>query len=112
MNNASILIKTDPEVKEEAQKTARELGLSLSSVVTRLLKEFVKTKAITFSSLDETPNQYFINAIKEARENRKQGKASPIFTDDAELIKKTQKSTDTPIPCRNGFVNREYDNSI
>src|SRR3954465_6462413 len=110
MDSVSILIKTEPEVKKEAQKTARDLGLSVSSVVTRLLKEFVKTKAITFSARDETPNQNFIHAIKEARENRKQGKASPIFTDNAELIKKTQKSTDTPIRCRNGFMNREYDN--
>jgi len=38
--------------------------------------------------LDETPNEYFKQAIKQARENRKQGKASPIFTDEEELIKK------------------------
>jgi antitoxin component of RelBE/YafQ-DinJ toxin-antitoxin module len=39
MNTASIFIKTDPQVKKEAQKTAKELGLSLSAVVTGLLKE-------------------------------------------------------------------------
>ena len=29
--------------------------------------------------VDETPNEYFKQAIQEAREARKQGKASPIF---------------------------------
>ena len=38
--------------------------------------------------MDEIPNEYFKQAIKQARENRKQGKASPIFTDEEELIKK------------------------
>ena len=29
--------------------------------------------------LDETPNEYFKQAIQEAREAREQGKASPVF---------------------------------
>jgi hypothetical protein len=38
--------------------------------------------------VDETPNEYFKQALQKARENRKQGKGSPIFTDEEELIKK------------------------
>ena len=41
--------------------------------------------------LDETPNEYFKQAIKKARENRTQGKGSPLFTSDRELIKKDPK---------------------
>ena len=41
--------------------------------------------------VDETPNEYFKQAIKKARENRKQGKGSPLFTSDRELIKKDPK---------------------
>src|SRR2546421_8719913 len=41
--------------------------------------------------VDETPNEYFKQAIKEAREHRKQGKGSPLFTSDRELIKKDPK---------------------
>jgi addiction module RelB/DinJ family antitoxin len=81
MSTASILIKTDPQVKKEAQQTAKELGLSLSSVVTRLLKQFVKTKTITYTTEHLTP--YAKAQIAKARENRKQGKSSPIF-DNAE----------------------------
>jgi hypothetical protein len=41
---------------------------------------------------DETPNEYFKEAAKRAREHRLQGKGSPIFTDDEELIKKDPKT--------------------
>ena|SRR5436305_1038059 len=93
MNTASILVKTDPQVKKEAQETAKALGLSLSAVITRLLKEFVKTKAIRFSTaeVDEAPNEYFKQAVQRAQEHRREGKASPIFTDDKELLKKDPK---------------------
>jgi hypothetical protein len=36
--------------------------------------------------LNETPNEYFKQAIKAAREARKQGKASPIFDTAEEMI--------------------------
>jgi addiction module RelB/DinJ family antitoxin len=77
MNTASILIKTDSQVKKEAQKTAEEMGLSLSAVVTRLLKEFIKRKAITFTSEELTP--YAKEQLKKARNGRKAGTASPVF---------------------------------
>ena len=85
MNTASIFVKTDPKVKEEAMKTAEELGFSLSSIINAFLRQFVKTKTINFSARNEIPNEYFKNAIKKAREERKQGKVSPIFdkADDA-----------------------------
>ena len=41
--------------------------------------------------LDETPNEYFKQTLQKARENRKQGKGSPLFTSDRELIKKDPK---------------------
>ena len=37
---------------------------------------------------EEIPNEYFRKTLQKARENRKQGKGSPIFTDEEELIKK------------------------
>jgi addiction module RelB/DinJ family antitoxin len=88
MNTATIFIKTEPKIKEKAQKTAAELGFSLSSILNAFLRQLVKTKTITFSAkelgeLDEIPSEYFRNAIKKAREERKQGKVSPIF-DNAE----------------------------
>ncbi|MCX6809269.1 MAG: type II toxin-antitoxin system RelB/DinJ family antitoxin [Candidatus Berkelbacteria bacterium] len=45
-----INIKTDQETKEEAQKIARELGLSLSSIVNAYLKQVVRGQEVYFST--------------------------------------------------------------
>jgi addiction module RelB/DinJ family antitoxin len=44
-----INIKADREVKINAQKLAKELGLSLSAVINAYLKQFLRTKAVDFS---------------------------------------------------------------
>lgn len=44
-----IHIKADKEVKENAAKTAKELGLSLSDVINASLRNFIRTREITFS---------------------------------------------------------------
>jgi antitoxin component of RelBE/YafQ-DinJ toxin-antitoxin module len=89
MNTTSIIIRTDPQVKKDAQKTAKEMGLSLNAIVTGLLKEFVKRKTITFTNEELTP--YAKAQLKKATENRVQGKGSRLFTDKDELIKKDPK---------------------
>lgn len=50
-NKTLINIKTDKEVKENAQKLARELGLSLSDVMNAALRNFIRTREVTFSAL-------------------------------------------------------------
>ncbi len=44
-----INIKADKDVKEKAQKVARQLGVPLSTVINAYLKEFVRTKRIDLS---------------------------------------------------------------
>ena len=74
INTAAILIKTDPILKASAQKTARSLGLSLTSVINRYLKSFIKTKTVTFSNDDEIPNARTIRALKESEADYKAGR--------------------------------------
>lgn len=85
MNTASILIKTDPQVKEKVQKTAKELGFSLSSILNAYLRQFVKTKTITFSTAGEEPSGYLLKSLKESQEDIRAGRVSPAFdnVDDA-----------------------------
>ena len=85
MNTAVINIKTEQETKDKAQLIAKDLGLSLSSLVNAFLKQIVRTKKIEFS-LDEKPSDYLIKAIKKASEDRKHKKASPIFKNGAKAI--------------------------
>ena len=47
---AVINIKTDAEVKEQAQQVADELGVPLSTVLNGYLKQFIRDKKVTFSA--------------------------------------------------------------
>lgn len=44
-----INIKTDPDIKEQAQKLAEELGVTLSTVINVYLRQFIRTKEFSFS---------------------------------------------------------------
>jgi addiction module RelB/DinJ family antitoxin len=75
MNSASILIKTDPQIKIKAQKVAEDMGLSLSTVINRYLREFILKKSITFSTDDEQPTEYLLDSLKKSAEDKKAGRA-------------------------------------
>lgn len=86
MNTAAIYIKTEPEVKKEAQKVAKELGFSLSSLLNAWMRQFIKTKTVTFSVLDEVPNERLKSIMKQAEKNLKEGNHSPIFKTGEEAV--------------------------
>lgn len=44
-----IHIKANKEVKENAQKAAKDLGLSLSDVINAALRNFIRTREVIFS---------------------------------------------------------------
>ncbi len=83
--NTTMLIKIDKKLKEQAQRTAKELGLPLSTVTSGLLKEFVLKKEITFSL---TPNKRLRRSILETEKSLKDKKnLSPAFKNKKEIIK-------------------------
>jgi addiction module RelB/DinJ family antitoxin len=81
-----LIIKTDKEVKMQAQKTAKELGLPLSTLINAYLKQFIVTKEAHFSILPKiTPR--LERLIRQVRKDAKQGKnLSPIFDDTREML--------------------------
>ena len=48
-----IHIKADKEVKENAQKAAKDLGLSLSDVINAALRNFIRTREVIFSDIPQ-----------------------------------------------------------
>lgn len=84
MNTATINIKTDTKTKKEAMAVAKEMGVSLTSVLNRYLKHFVKTKTEAINE-EEIPSDYLKKTLKKAESNLKKGKGSPTFdnADDA-----------------------------
>lgn len=86
MNSTAIYVKTELHTKKEAQKVAKELGLSLSAIVNGFLKQFIKTKTVTFSANDEIPNRSTIASMKRADVNYKKGKTSPLFASGEDAV--------------------------
>lgn len=87
MSYAVVVTKVDPKIKKEAQETAKKLGLSLSAVVKAFLKQFVRTKTVTFSMQgEEIPNARTLKVLRKAEENYKKGKASPGFKTGEEAV--------------------------
>jgi len=77
MKTAVITVKIEPAIKKEAQETADFLGLSLGSIISAYLHQFVRTKSVCFSS--ETPNARTLRALRAAKKELANGDASPIF---------------------------------
>lgn len=87
MNTAAIYIKTQPEVKAKAQKIARNLGLSLSSLMNTWLRQLVTTKRVVFNPEEERPSKYLIESLKKSKEDIKAGRVSPGFHNVEDAIK-------------------------
>lgn len=84
MSYAVITTKIDPRTKKEAQITAEALGMPLSVIIKAFLKQFIKTKTVSFSVYGNgEPSEYLIKTLQQAQKNRKEGKGSPVF-DNAE----------------------------
>ncbi len=48
-----IHIKADKEVKENAQRAARDLGLTLTDVINASLRNFIRTREVIFSDIPQ-----------------------------------------------------------
>ena len=74
MAKVTINIKADKKVKEQAQKTARELGMPLSAIVNAYLHQFIRTKTVSFyvpeGKLNPAAKRRLDRLAKEAREGK------------------------------------------
>lgn len=78
MNVTSIHVKVESNIKMQAQKTAEELGLSLSAVMKALLRQFIRTQRLSVG-VGEKPSAYMIEALKKSNKEYKEGNTSPSF---------------------------------
>lgn len=84
--NTVIHVKANKETKENAQKIARELGLSLSDVVNASLRNFIRTREVIFSDTPRmTPE--LEKLLDKVEEDIKKGRnLSPAFKSADEAI--------------------------
>ena len=80
-----INIKTDKEVKKNAQELAQKLGLSLSDVINAALRNFIRTRGVYFSDIPRmTPE--FEKLLGKVEEDIKKGRnLSPAFKSVGEM---------------------------
>ena len=64
--NTNLNIRTDKEVKENAEKIFSELGISMTTAVNMFLRQTIRFGGIPFE-LKVTPNAETISAIEEGR---------------------------------------------
>lgn len=64
MKQSALTIKVDAQVKADAQKVAKSLGLSLSAIIENKLREVVRERRVVFEE-DFTPNAKTAKQLKE-----------------------------------------------
>ncbi|MDD5318227.1 MAG: type II toxin-antitoxin system RelB/DinJ family antitoxin [Candidatus Pacebacteria bacterium] len=67
-----ISIKMDKSLKLDAKKTADEMGISLSTVINAFLRQFVRSKEVTFS-IAPRPTASLIRSITRSEKEYKKG---------------------------------------
>ncbi len=94
MDKTTINIRTNKEVKEKAQQTARDLGLPLSTIINAYLHQFVRTKEVHFhleGELKPAVKKRLDRLQKEAMEGKN---LSPVFRDAQEANDYLDSSND------------------
>ena len=85
MKTSVINVKTDSDIKKNAQKVAEELGLSLSTVINAYLRQFVRNREIrlTVAPRMSAELEEFLGHVEE--DIRKKRNLSPVFSSGKEM---------------------------
>jgi len=73
MSQTPLTIKIDTDVKHQAQKLAKGLGLSLSSIIENKLKEVIRDRRVVFEE-PFIPNARTAKLMSEIEEDIKHGR--------------------------------------
>lgn len=85
MAKTILNVKTDREVKKEAQRVAEDLGVPLSTVVNAFLKQFIRERKVTFSA-EPTMNSLLERRLSKVEADIRAGKnAAGSFSDKQEV---------------------------
>lgn len=93
MERIIVQVPMTRELKDKAEKTSADLGFSsLQEAIRVLLTKLSKREfSLKVEEAKEQPSQYLLSAMKQAKKNRKAGKASPIFSNVADDLKWLEK---------------------
>lgn len=80
----TMLIKVNKELKQKAQKVAKELGLSMSTIINSSMRELVEKKSVTFSLVPNTKTAKILD--QRLKDVKDQKNLSPVFSDSKKAI--------------------------
>lgn len=84
--NTTILLKTDKELKNEASRVAKELGVPLTTVMNAYLRQFVRDREIRIS-MEPMPSKKKLELWASiSKEMDKEMKTAKRYTSSDELI--------------------------
>lgn len=79
MSQIPVTIKIDADLKHEAQKLAKNLGLSLSAIVENKLRQAVRERRVVFEE-ELIPNAKTAKMLREIEEDIRAGRnLGPVF---------------------------------
>ena len=84
MESTNLNIRTDKQVKKEAERIFEALGLNLTTAINIFLRRAILENGIPFDVKLNVPNEITINAIEEGR-RLAYDKTEKGYTDMAEL---------------------------
>jgi len=67
MESANLNIRTDKEIKMQAEKIFEALGLNMTTAVNIFLRQAIREKGIPFEVKLNVPNESTVAAIQEGR---------------------------------------------
>lgn len=82
-----IHIKADKEVKENAQKAAKDLGLTLSDIINAALRNFIRTREVIFSDIPQMTPELEKRLEKVEEDIKHNRNLSPAFKSGKEMDK-------------------------
>lgn len=84
--NTTILLKTDKVLKNEASRVAKELGVSLTTVINAYLRQFVRDRQIVISLNPMLKKEKIALYEKISAEMDKEMKTAKHYTNARDLI--------------------------
>lgn len=66
MNNTSMTIRTDKEIKQQAQKIFSDLGMDMSTAINVFLRQAIRYHGFPFELTLEVPNEVTKKAMADA----------------------------------------------
>ena len=79
MNTSILNIRTEPDIKKEAESIYKELGMNMSTAVNIFLRQSIRCNGIPFELRLDEPSGSTIEAIEEA-ENLLHNPKSPRYS--------------------------------